>query len=122
VITSWGPQYALNQLEIDPNTMGILHRRQLTGVLLQGHHDRRPDGEVRHEVSVHDVDVQPVGLGRDLADRRGQVPEAGRQERGSEGARERGSEGARERGSEGARERGSEGARERPGTSRVRLA
>ena len=29
-------------------------------------HDREPEGEIRHEVRVHDVEVQPVGIGDPL--------------------------------------------------------
>ena len=44
-------------------------------------HHGRADGQVGHEVAVHDVDVQPVGLGSHLAHRLGQAAEVGRQHR-----------------------------------------
>ena len=46
----------------------------------RGHH-RRADGEVRHEVPVHDVDVEPVGRRRHLAHLFGQRPEVRREHR-----------------------------------------
>jgi hypothetical protein len=46
----------------------------------RGHH-RRPDRQVRHEVSVHQVDVQPVGLGTDGGDLLGQHRVVGGQDR-----------------------------------------
>ena len=40
-------------------------------------HDRRPDREVGHEVAVHHVDVEEVGLGRDAFDLVGELGEVG---------------------------------------------
>ena len=51
-------------------------------VAAQRGHDRRPDRDVGDEVPVHDVDVQPVGRGRDLADLLGQHAEVRRQHGG----------------------------------------
>ena len=50
-------------------------------VLAQRRDDRRPDRQVRHEVAVHDVDVQPVRGRRHLADRLGQAAEVRREDR-----------------------------------------
>ena len=55
------------------------------GVGAQRFHDRRANGQVRHEVAVHHVDVKPIGparLGRGGGI--GQSSEIGRQDRGRE--------------------------------------
>ncbi len=48
-------------------------------------HDRGPEGNIRNEVAVHDVDVNPVGTGRDdLGHLVRQMPHVGRQDRRGE--------------------------------------
>jgi len=48
------------------------------GDLPQGGHDSRPDGKIRNEMPVHDVDMDPVRPGRfDGADLLPQVAEVG---------------------------------------------
>ncbi len=55
------------------------------GRLQQALHDRQTQGQVRHEVVVHDIDVQPVGAGGTrLGDRRRLVGEI-REVRGQDG-------------------------------------
>ena len=49
----------------------------------RGHHGRT-DRHVRHEVPVHDVDVEPVGRRSDFAHLLGQEAEVGRQDRGGD--------------------------------------
>ena len=60
---------------------------RLLRVRADGAHDRRADGDVGHEVAVHDVDVDPVGAGgidgADLLAERGEV--GGENRRGDEG-------------------------------------
>ena len=48
----------------------------------QRRHHGRTDRDVRHEVPVHDVDVEPVGRRSDFAHLLGQEAEVGRQDRG----------------------------------------
>ena len=51
------------------------------GARPQALHHRRADREVRHEVAVHHVDVQQVGLRADPVDLGGELGEVGRQDR-----------------------------------------
>ena len=51
------------------------------GVAADGGHHRRPDRQVGHEVPVHDIHVQPVGLGPDPVDLGSEGGEVGRQDR-----------------------------------------
>ena len=53
-------------------------------VVAQRRDDRRADREIRHEVPVHDVNVQPVGLGVDLTNAGAEVAEVRREYRRSE--------------------------------------
>src|SRR5207248_7840488 len=60
------------------------------GVGAQRLHDWRPDGEVGHEVAVHHVDVEQVGLGCDVVDlacERGEVRGQNRRSQARHGAR-----------------------------------
>src|SRR5699024_4685400 len=67
-------------------TVGILdHQVTVQGRvrgLGQGLHDRHTEGEVGDEVPVHDVDVQPVGVGGHSSRLIGQVREIGVQDTG----------------------------------------
>ncbi len=54
------------------------------GVPADGGHHRRSDRQVGHEMPVHDVDVQPVGLGPDPVDLDAEGGEIGRQDRGGD--------------------------------------
>lgn len=44
----------------------VVDRR--VGVPAEGSNHGRPDGEVGYETAIHDVDVDPVGLGADPRD------------------------------------------------------
>ncbi len=50
--------------------------------LVNGFDDRRPDGDIRHKVAIHDVDMQEVDASLlDFANVRAQICEIGRQDR-----------------------------------------
>ena len=111
------PRICVEQRPVPPISTCTVHRvgpgvperlQVLAGV---GHHEvaveeeprvpaqrgdhRRPDGEVGHEVGVHDVHVQPVGRAGDLAHRLGEVAEVGREHRRRDLERARGARVAR---------------------------
>ena len=50
------------------------------GTRSKARNDGRADREVRHEVAVHDIDVQQVSLGRDARDVVGECGEVGRED------------------------------------------
>ena len=54
------------------------------GALAQRLHDRRADGEVGHEVTVHHVDVEEVGDPADPVDLGPEIGEVGGEDRGRE--------------------------------------
>ena len=72
-------------LEIPPRVghheMAVEEQR---GVAPQRGHHRGSDGEVGHEVPVHDVDVEPVRRRRHLPHLFGQRPEVGGEDRGGD--------------------------------------
>ena len=59
-----------------------VHVEHLPGVRAQRLHHVRADGDIRHEVAVHDVDVDPVGAGGiDRAHLLAELGEVGGQDR-----------------------------------------